>query len=170
MRKTVKRAVVVGTALALTAGGATAAWAAWNATGNGNAHAKAGTAVALETAQVSTGATLYPGVTGDSVIKVVNKNPYPVQLNTVTWAPSDGVQADIAACNNTGVYFGDFSTNTIGSNGVLNVASRTLVVPAKGSAKFELPDSVRMINNSQDECQGASFSIKVALSGVSAAN
>jgi hypothetical protein len=170
MRKSVKRAVVIGTTLAV-AGVASAAWASWLANGDGNAYASAGTAQELTTNGVTTDATLYPGVTGDSVISINNPNPYPVKVTSITWTPSDGVQATPVAgqnCNNTGVYFGDFSQNNIGSNGVLSGLDLEI---AKGtSAQFTLAKSVHMINNSEDGCQGATFSIKVHVTGESNAS
>ena len=170
MRKSVKRAVVIGTTLAV-AGVASAAWASWLANGDGAAYAKAGTAQVLTTNVVTTDATLYPGVTGDSVISINNPSPYPVEITTVTWNPSDGVQATPVAgstCNNTGVYFGDFSQNNIGSGGVLS--NLHLDIDANSSAEFVLPKTVHMINNSEDGCQGATFSIKVHVTGESDAS
>lgn len=171
MRKSVKRAVVIGTTLAV-AGVAGAAWASWVANGDGTASAKAGTAQELTTNVVTTDATLYPGVTGDSKISINNPNSYPVKVTSITWTPSDGVQAtpvDGKSCNNTGVYFGDFSNdNNVGSNGVLS--NLDLEIGKGTSAEFVLPDSVHMINNSEDGCQGATFSIKVHVTGVSNAS
>ncbi|MFI6076061.1 hypothetical protein ACIA5C_31380 [Actinoplanes sp. NPDC051343] len=170
MRKSVKRAVVIGTTLAV-AGVAGAAWASWVAGGDGTASAQAGTASELTTNVVTTDATLFPGVTGDSTISINNPNPYPVKVTSIVWNPSDGVQATPVAgktCGNTGVYFGDFSQNNIGTNGVLSGLDLEI---AKGdSAQFTLPKTVHMINNSEDGCQGATFSIKVHVSGVSNAS
>jgi hypothetical protein len=92
MRKSVKRAVVIGTTLAV-AGVAGAAWASWVASGDGTASAQAGTASELTTNVVTTDATLFPGVTGDSTISINNPNPYPVKVTSIVWHPSDGVQA-----------------------------------------------------------------------------
>jgi hypothetical protein len=170
MRKSVKRAVVIGTTLAVT-GVAGAAWASWLANGDGTASAQAGTAQELTTNVVTTGATLYPGVTGDSTISINNPNPYPVKVTSIVWDPSSGVQSTPVGgrtCGNTGVYFGDFSTSDIGSNGVLS--GLDLEIGAGTSAQFTLPKSVHMIDNSEDGCQGATFSINVHVSGVSHAS
>jgi hypothetical protein len=170
MRKSVKRAVVIGTTLAV-AGVASAAWASWVANGNGTASAKAGTAQELTTNVVTTDATLYPGVTGNTTISINNPNPYPVKVTSIVWDPSDGVQAtpvDGKTCGNTGVYFGDFSQNNIGTNGVLS--GLDLEIGKGTSGQFTLPSSVHMIDNSEDGCQGATFSIKVHVSGVSNAS
>jgi hypothetical protein len=121
---------------------------------------------------VTTDATLYPGVTGDLKISINNPNPYPVTVTSITWNPSDGVQAtpvDGKNCNNTGVYFGNFSNgNNIGSGGVLS--SLDPQVGYGTSAEFVPPASVHMINNSEDGWQGATFSIKVHVSGTSNAS
>ena len=62
------------------------AYAAWTASGGGQGYAKAGTAQALTTVDVSasTTATLYPSGTGDVLLKINNPNPYPVTVATVT--------------------------------------------------------------------------------------
>jgi len=172
MRTSVKRVVVAGAVLAITAGAGTAAYAAWLATGKGHAYAQAGEAVELTTEKVDVLSTLYPGVTGDASITVNNENPYPVLLTSINWNPADGVQANPVKgreCGNTGVYFGDFSAGPVGTNGVLDVEAKNFVVPAGKSATFDLADSVRMINNSENGCQGATFKIKVSLAGKSAA-
>jgi hypothetical protein len=168
MRKSVKRSIVVATSIATTAI-AVAAFGSWLANGSGSAYAEAGTAKELVITEAQTTATLYPGVTGDSTIKIENPNPYAVRVDTITWKPSDGVQAAHVAggstCNNTGVYFGDFSTGPVGSNGVLS--GLTLDLAAGETRTFTLEDSVRMINNSENGCQGAVFSIPVRITGES---
>jgi hypothetical protein len=174
MRKSVKRGIVVGTALAVTAG-AGAAWAAWTVSATGNAYAEADKVVALEIVAATTDATLYPGALGDAFIKVRNPNRFPVAINNVTWKPSDGVQATggIGFCSNTGVSFGDFSSNPMGSNGML--AGSRLMAAAGGQLKigggetvqFTLANAVRMINNSDNGCQGATFRIPVSVLGSS---
>lgn len=167
MRNSTKRAVVIVSTLALT-GVAGAAWADWLANGTGNAAAKAGEAQQLVVKTVESSTTLYPQTTGDATITITNPNGYGVAVNKVVWAPSDGVTATggKGSCNNTGVYFGDFSTGTAGSNGVL--AGLHLFVKGGDTKTFTLPDAVRMINGSEDGCQGATFSIPVEVSGLSA--
>jgi hypothetical protein len=171
MRKSTKRAVVILSALAVT-GAASAAWASWLANGEGNAYAKAETAKELVISEASTGATLYPGATGDSTIKIKNPNKYPVEVTKIVWNPADGAQAVSVlpgnVCGNTGIYFGDFSQNTIGTNGVLSGLS--LKLDAGETNTFTLPKSVRMINNVEDGCQGAKFAIKVKVTGASDAS
>src|SRR5437764_5896826 len=85
-------------------------YAAWTTNGTGSGYAKAGTAQSLSTVDVSasTTATLYPGVSGDVLIKFDNPNPYAV---TVTAVSLNGTNANItpdaghAGCTTTGVSF-----------------------------------------------------------------
>src|ERR671913_2629351 len=61
-------------------------YAAWTSNGSGSGYAKAGSSEALSTVDVSasTTATLYPGATGDVLLKVSNPNSYPVKVTDVT--------------------------------------------------------------------------------------
>lgn len=143
--------IVIGAMLA-----AGVAFAAWTATGGGSGYAKATTAQALTTTDVSatTAATLYPGATGNVRISINNPNPYAVTVTSVTG--NGAITSDKgAACNaSTGVTF----TNQTGLS---------QVVPAAGSATFTLNGVVAMSNASDDSCQGAVFTIPVTLSGAS---
>lgn len=169
MRKSVKRAIVIGTAVAVTGAVGTAAFASWLANGSGDAYAKAGQAQELQITEATTTATLYPGVVGDASIKIKNPNPYPVKVSTIAWTPGDGVKASggIGTCVNTGVYFGDFSKGPVGSNGVLS--GLKLELEAGEARTFTLTDAVRMIDNSENGCQNATFRIPVKVTGASAA-
>ncbi|MBM2619101.1 hypothetical protein JIG36_26445 [Actinoplanes sp. LDG1-06] len=168
MRKSTKRVVVIATTLAV-AGGASAAWASWLANGTGTAAAKAGTAQELVVTSATPDASLFPETVGNAWVTIENPNPYAVSVDKLTWKPSDGVQtvATVAGsvCGNNGVYFGDFSTSTIGSGGVLS--GLDLYVPGGESKSFELKKAVRMINNAENGCQGATFSIPLKATGES---
>ena len=140
-------------------------YAAWTTNGTGSGYAKAGTAQALSTVDVSasTSATLYPGgPAGDVLIKISNPNPYPV---TVTGVSLNGTNGDIAAdsghsgCTTTGVSFTNQTGLSIG-------------VPAKsgstnGEAQATLTGAASMSNASLNACQGAVFTIPVTISGAS---
>jgi hypothetical protein len=143
--------IVVGAMLA-----AGVAFAAWTATGSGSGYAKATTAQALSTVDVSatTPATLYPGATGNVKLSISNPNPYVVTVSSV--AGSGTITSDKgAACNaSTGVTYADQT-------------GLSLSVPAGGSATFTLNGAVSMSNASDDSCQGAVFTIPVSLSGAS---
>lgn len=142
-------------------------FAAWLAPGSGSASAKAGSSQALSTldASASTGATLYPGVSGDVTLKISNPNPFPIRVTSVSL---DGTNADIvpdsghASCSPTGVSFTDQTGLTVD-------------VPAKsgstnGSATATLSGAVSMSNASANGCQGATFTIPVTMSGASNAS
>ena len=146
--------VVVAAAILVVAAGV--AYAAWTASGSGSGYAKAGTAQALDSVDVSatTSATLYPGATGDLQLRIDNPNPYPVRVTSVTG--SGAITSDKgAACNaSTGVTFADQS-------------GLTLDVAASSASTFTLSGSVSMSNASDNSCQGSVFTVPVTLSGAS---
>jgi hypothetical protein len=155
MRKFSKRAGIAALILV----GATAgsvALAAWVAAGTGSGYAKASTAQALTTVDVSasTSATLYPGATGDVKVRVDNPNPYPVRVTNVSRTGAITSNAGAACTASTGVTFTDQS-------------GLTLDVPAASAATFTLSGSVAMSNASDNSCQGAVFAIPVQLTGAS---
>jgi hypothetical protein len=162
---TKKAAALGATLLALVAVGLV--YAAWTTSGSGSVYAKAGTSQALSTldASASTTATLYPGSTGDVVLKVSNPNAFPVR---VTGVSLNGTNANIAAdaghsgCTTTGVSF-------------TSATGLTVDVPAKvgatnGSVEATLSGAAAMSNASVDACQGATFTIPVTLTGASNAS
>jgi hypothetical protein len=139
--------------------GATAgsvALAAWLAAGTGTGYAKASTAQALGTVDVSAGtsATLYPGATGDVTLRIDNPNPYPVRVTSVSQTAAITSDAGPACDSSTGVTFSDQS-------------GLTLDVPAASAVTFTLSGSVAMSNSSDNSCQGAVFQIPVQLTGAS---
>jgi hypothetical protein len=148
-----------GLATALTLGvflAAGIAYAAWTATGGGSGSAKATSAQALTTVDVSasTPATLYPGATGDLQLRISNPNPYPVRVTGVSGSGTITSNAG-AACNaSTGVTFA-------------NQSGLSLDVPASGAATFTLSGTVSMSNASDNSCQGAVFTAPVSLTGAS---
>jgi hypothetical protein len=156
MRKKLSKRATVTSVLLGTLLVAGVAFAAWTATGTGSGYAKATTAQALTTVDVSasTAATLYPGATGDAKLRIDNPNPYPVRVTDV--AGSGAITSNAgAACNAaTGVTFS-------------NQSGLTLDVAAGSAATFTLTGSVAMSNASDTSCQGAVFTIPVTLTGMS---
>jgi hypothetical protein len=132
------------------------AYAAWTASGGGQGYAKAGTAQALTTVDVSasTTATLYPSGTGSVVLRINNPNPYPVRVASVTGSGTVTSDAGALCDAATGVSF----TSQTGL---------TLDIPAASAATFTLPGAAAMSNASANSCQGAVFTIPVTLSGAS---
>ena len=161
MRKMLRKGrVVLGLTLALVAGGV--AFAAWTANGTGTGYAKATTAQALSTVDVSgtTAATLYPGNSdGDVLVKFSNPNPYPVQITSITDSGAITTVSDDATCDaSTGVTFED--------------QAGTWSVPAAsgttaGVAEFTLTGAANMSNASANACQGEIFDIPLTFSGAS---
>ena len=76
---------------------------------------KHGSSAALTTVDVSasTSATLYPGATGDVVLKIDNSNPYPVRITAVTGSGAVTADAGHSGCVTTGVTFVDQSGKSI---------------------------------------------------------
>src|SRR5437763_13634307 len=136
-------------------------YAAWTTNGTGSAYAKAGTAQSLTTVDVSasTSATLYPGVSGDVLVKIDNPNPYAVTVTAVTGSGTIAADAGHSGCTTTGVTF-------------TNQSSLSLSVPAKsggvdGVLQTTLTGAASMSNASLNACQGATFTIPVTLTGTS---
>ena len=136
-------------------------YAAWTTNGTGDAYAKAGTAAAIGTIDVSasTTATLYPGVSGDVLIKLDNPNPYAVTVTAITGNGTITADAGHSGCTTTGVTF----TNQTG----LNLAIPAKVGSTNGTLQTTLTNAASMSNASLNACQGATFTIPVSLTGSS---
>jgi hypothetical protein len=138
----------------LTAALTLGSWAVGSSTGNGYAKAITAQSVTLSDASASTTAQLYPGGTGDLVVKVTNPNTFGVTVTSVAGAGT--ITSDKgAACNAaTGVTF----TNTSGL---------TQAVAAGATVTFSLVGKVAMSNASDNTCQGAIFTVPVTLTATS---
>jgi hypothetical protein len=147
---------LVATLLLLVALAGTVAFAAWTTNGSGDGYARAGTAQALTTVDVSatTPATLYPGVSGDVRLRINNPNPYPVRVTAVSGNGTITSDAGASCDASTGVTF----TNQTGL---------TLDVAANSQATFTLSGAAAMSNASHTSCQGAVFTVPVSLTGAS---
>jgi len=141
-------------ALLITAAVTFGSWAVGSSSGNGYAKAVSAQNLTLSDASASTTAQLYPGGTGDLVVKVTNPNAFGVTVTAVTAAGP--ITSDKgAACNaSTGVTF----TNATGlSQSVAGGATVT----------FSLVGKVAMSNASDTSCQGAVFTVPVSLTATS---
>jgi hypothetical protein len=159
-----RRFIVVGISV-LAVGAAALAYAAWTASGTGSGFAKAGTATALTTSDVSatTTASLYPGVNGDVKIQINNPNPYPVRVTDITGNGAATVKtAGLGTCTTTGVTFNDQHSLTI------DIAAKSGGVD--GTTTTTLTGAAHMSNASDNGCQSAVFELPVSLSGVSNAS
>lgn len=139
------------------------ALAAWTASGTGQGFAKAINAQALTTLPEAAGMTtaqLYPGGSGDVLVKIFNPNPYPVEILSVTGSGPIVTTPTDAACDlSTGVTFHGYTPSPMGP----------FIVPPSGSSVLSIPSGATMSNASANECQGETFSIPVSISGQSAA-
>lgn len=155
------KTVAIVAVAALSAGAI--AYAAWVANGSGSATAKAGTAIAMSTsdASASTSATLYPGASGELSVTINNPNPYPVRVTEIAAGEgsvtSSGGTDDEDCDDATGV-------SLVPQNGL------AIEIGANDSTTATIEGAVQMDNSSADGCQGATFTVPVAVSGVSAAS
>jgi hypothetical protein len=151
-----KRQLVTGLLTVLVLGVVGSVYAAWTTSGSGSGYAKAGSAQALTTIDVSasTAATLYPGANGDVLIKVNNPNPYPVRITDVTGNGTITADSGHATCVTTGVTFTDQH-------------SQTIDIAASAQTQSTLTGAAHMSNASDNGCQGATFTIPVSLTGTS---
>ena len=156
MRFFSKRNLVVGSMTLVTITAVAFVYAAWTTNGSGSGYAKAGSSQALTTVDVSasTAATLYPGVSGDVKLQISNPNPYAVRVTGVSGNGTITPDAGHSGCTTTGVTF-------------TNQSSLTIDVPASSSTTTTLTGAAAMSNASLNACQGATFTIPVALSGAS---
>ena len=163
-----RRRRIIGAAITLLVLGAVGlVYAAWTATGGGSGYAKATSAQALTTVDVSasTTATLYPGADGDLLLKIHNPNPYPVQVTDVTGNGTITADASHSTCGSDGSHpTGVTYTNQTGQT--INVPNAsTNSGDGAGNKQVTLSGAVHMSNSSDNSCQGATFTVPVSLSG-----
>lgn len=152
-RKPLRKVTAASVFLALLVAGSVA-YAIWTTNGSGAGYARATTAQALTTVDVSatTVGDLYPGGQGDVILEISNPNPYDVLVTSI--AGSGAITSNAgAACNgSTGVTFADQT-------------GLTITVTAGDTTPVTLTDAASMDNTSDNACQGAIFTIPVALTG-----
>jgi Putative metal-binding motif len=151
-KRTLRRKIIVGAALAGGASIAGLAFAEWLASGTGEGYAKSRTAQALTTESVTASESLYPGGTGDLVIRIHNPNPFPATLTSVT--PNGAITSDNPACD-------------AGGHGVTftGVSGLSDVIDANASTNVTLVGALSMAPSSANECQGVTFTVPVSLNG-----
>ncbi|GIF36547.1 hypothetical protein Axi01nite_08580 [Actinoplanes xinjiangensis] len=141
-------AILVGT------GGA--AWAIWRLEGSLTSSMAVGSAIDLEIiGNPRPNRPLYPGAKSDLRVTVRNDNTFPVLVTSLD--RGGAVTADqthrTAGCVNTGV--------SLTASGF----SVTWRIPGRSTREFLLGQAVRMTNESDSACQGASFTIPLTASG-----
>jgi hypothetical protein len=129
----------------------------WSVTGTGSGYSKALSAqsLTLSDASASTSAQLYPGGSGDLVVKVTNPNPFAVTITAVSNGSGSITSNKGSACDaSTGVTY----TNTTGLS---------QAVGAGATVTFSVTGKVAMSNASDTSCQGATFTIPINLTATS---
>jgi hypothetical protein len=164
MRKVNRRTKVILAvcAIAAVAVNAGAAWAYWRITGSGTGAAKAGTVIELTLKGKSDDKKpLYPGGTSNLTVTVTNENDFPIEITTVT-AAAGKAMADEAhregGCQTTGVVVSK------------DVHQVSWIVQRNTIGVFTLTDGIRMTNQSDSTCQGATFTIPVKATAVSSSS
>ena len=151
--------VAAATAVLANAG---AAWAYWTLQGDGNAVSVAGRAVELKLQGHSDDSKhLFPGGTTNLSVTVTNQNDFAVKITSLSRG-SGTVTADpqhrSGGCRDTGVAV------------VQAVIDVSWQVPKNTIGVFTVPDGLKMNNNSDSACQGATFTIPIRAVGVSDAS
>jgi hypothetical protein len=161
MRKVNRRTKVILAvcAVAAVAVNAGAAWAYWRITGSGTGAAQAGTVIELTLKGTSDDKKpLYPGGTSNLTVTVTNENDFPIEVTTVS-AAAGKATADEAhregGCRTTGVVVSK------------EVHEVSWTVQRNTIGVFTLIDGIRMTNQSDSSCQGATFTIGVKATAVS---
>jgi hypothetical protein len=158
-----KRRLIFAAVTVMTLGIVSLGYAAWTSSGNGSGFAKASTAQALTSLNVSaTSASLYPGAVADLQLNLSNPNPYPIKVTDVTGNGAITADSSHSTC-------GSDSTHPTGVS-YTDQHNLNITVPANGSTQVALSNSVSMTNASDNSCQGATFTVPVSLSGASSAS
>jgi len=178
--------LAVGATVGATVLGMGVAYAQWTASGTGNGTAKAGTAQGVGAAVVTyTGITglLYPGVSGTGQLQVslTNPNSYPVQVTSVAQTVSDGTHFVSSSVGSNGCTDDPATETTPGNAATLahptgvSFATQTQDATAAnitltaGQTKTFTLNGVSMTGASDNNCQGATFTIPLTTSAVSTA-
>ena len=134
--------------------GSVTALAYFFGTGAGSGSATTGTLQTVTVAAVSGTETtpLLPGGSGDVILNVTNPNPYSVTLVSVTGNGTISADGSHPGCVATGIV--TFSDQT----------GLTQNIPGNGiTTPVDLPGASHMALSAANACQGATFSIQVAV-------
>jgi hypothetical protein len=168
---------VVGAIMAGATAYAASSWVVGLQNGS-SAQAQAGTVSNLTIAAAASpaaGNLLYPGGTGDAVIKISNPNPFPVTITAVQLPTNttygagysdSGLSSPVAGCSAatpSGVTW-NFAT---GSSGSSHPLTSPLIVAASGNLVVTFSNDVTMASTAPQACAGAYFSLP-SLTGVTA--
>ncbi|MEV4507719.1 hypothetical protein AB0K00_02000 [Dactylosporangium sp. NPDC049525] len=147
-----KRTAIIGTVSAVAIAGGVA-FAAWTISGSGSASAQAGSASAVSFNAATPTQNLYPGASGVPVhASGVNTNPFPVDFTV-----SNASTVNAGACTPTSAV-------------VFTPAATAVHLPANATGADVVVGTISMDNTADNNCQGVSFTITIAGSGVSASS
>ena len=149
-----QRAAVITLIGVVIASVASVAFAAWRVTGSGSGSVRAAEVAALN-AEAAPLSPLFPGSTAGITVTVTNKNPFAVEVQSLT--AGKGVSVDRAHADGCD---GDFVV-------VLTKSGLRERVEPGDTHSFTVADSVSMSNDAPAACQGAAFEISLALAGIS---
>ncbi|MGY1778390.1 hypothetical protein ACI8AV_21270 [Geodermatophilus sp. SYSU D00804] len=151
-RRRVTAAAVGGVVLL----GGGAAMAAWSISGEGPGDAQAIAPDRLQVDdQAAAVADLYPGTTGDVVVRVRNPNPYPVVLQTARFG--------------TVTAGGDCPQDSVSAVAASMPIPGSVTLSDGNWHELTLADAVAMTFAAPDECKGATFSVRVTVEGLQVA-
>ena len=147
------------------------AFAAWTSRGEGQGSATALRAVDLSTSVATPVAGLYPGGSADLSITVNNPNPYPVSVTAIEPDPERGISVFGRGCESDNVTFSITGGSFGATPGVLSVpvSVAAKVGSTPGTSPITLTRAVRMVADADNDCQGATFTVPVVVTGASAA-
>lgn len=156
--------LAAGCSLALVCGlVSTPALAFFTSGGTGADTAATGTLPALIVLPATTGsfeAPLYPGATGDLIVRLKNPNTKPVTLLRVSQGGAVSVDGGGAGCTSDPEW-----PNTLGTSGVgiLEATSLDIVLDGGSTRVLHLPGAASMSLTSDTDCQGATFNIPISV-------
>jgi len=145
--------LVIAVVVALLAAGTATAFAYWRSTGSGSGSGTTGTmtitVTALQGGDTNGQTSLIPGGTGDVLLRVNNPNSYSVQVSAIT---ANGSISASNSCSTSGVTF---------TSPASYAAAQFTLTP--GSNLLRLSSALAMNLSVSSACQGATFTIPVAV-------
>ncbi len=147
--------LVLVASLVLVAGSATAYW---RASGAGSGSGSTGTSAALTVSPGTPTAQLFPGGDANVVLTITNPNPASVHVGSLTLATGQGTGgfAVDGAHSGCAVATLGYTTQTNGGSG--------WTVPANDTLSVTLVDALSMTTGAANACQGATFTVYLAVS------
>ncbi|RSM67839.1 hypothetical protein DMB66_14760 [Actinoplanes sp. ATCC 53533] len=152
MRKITKRSAAIAVAAVVAVGATGAAWAAWSISGSGKASAKAGTVVPLTVTGDPVVDALVPGSKSSVTFKVKNDNKFPVTIQTIKYS--------------------DFTSSAPACAKSIEQVEKAdlpdgLVVAAETEKTYTYAQSLKLVDDPSNACQGKDFGFTVTVNATS---